>query len=74
MRPVPFDYKAITDFQRFFFFLVSTIFNVFTKCVTILLLFYILVFCHEACGILGPGLGIEHATPMLEREIFTNGP
>ena len=72
-----FDYKAIVFFQGgffFFFFLVSTTFNVFPKCVTILLLFYILVFGHEACGLLGPGLGIKHTTPTLESEILTNGP
>ena len=37
-----------------FFFLEQTIFKVFLEVVTILLLFYVLVFQGEACGILAP--------------------
>ena len=37
-------------------------------------LFYILVFGHEACGILVPSPGIEPAPPALEGEALTTGP
>ena len=50
-----------------------TIFKAFIEFVTILLLFYILVFGHEACGILAPRPGIEPASPALEGEVLTTG-
>ena len=49
-----------------------TIFPVFIESVTILLLFYILVFL--ACGILAPQLGIEPTSPALEGEFLTAEP
>ena len=52
-----------------------TIFKVFIKFVTILLLFYVFwFFGPEACGILAPRPGIEPATPVLEGEVLTTGP
>ena len=56
------------------FFLVWTIFKVFVEFVTVLLLFYVLVFDHEACEILVPRPGIKPAPPTLEGEVLTNGP
>ena len=44
--------KHFLNFWRLFF--ICTIFKVLIEFVTILLLFYILVFCHEACGPLAP--------------------
>ena len=51
-----------------------TIFKVFIEFVIILLLFYVLDFGHEACGILAPWPGIEPALPALEGEVLTTGP
>ena len=51
-----------------------TILKVFIEFVTILLLFYVLVFGHEACGILAPRPGIEPTTPELEGKVSTTGP
>ena len=51
-----------------------TIFKVFIKFVTILLLFYALLFGHEAGGILPPQPGLEPAPPALEGEVLTTGP
>ena len=51
-----------------------TIFKVFVEFVTILLLFYVLVFDHEACEILVPPPGIKPTPPTLEGEVLTNGP
>ena len=50
-------------------------FKVFIEFVTILLLFYVLIFWHgcEACEILAPRPGIEPATPALEGEVLTTG-
>ena len=42
--------------------------------VTILFLFYALVFSSEACGILVPGSGFEPALPALEGRVLTIGP
>ena len=42
--------------------------------VTMLLMFYALVFGHEACGILASQSGIEPAPPALESEVSTTGP
>ena len=42
--------------------------------VTILLLFHVLVFCQEVCGILGPQPGIELEPPALESEALITGP
>ena len=50
------------------------IFEVFTEFATILLLFYVLVFGKEACGILAPRPGIELTPPALEGEVLTTGP
>ena len=41
---------------------------------TILLLLYVLIFAHEAYGILSPQPGIELAPPAMEGEILTAGP
>ena len=58
----------------FFFFLIWTIFKVFTEFVTILLLFYVSIFWpREACGILAPRPGIAPATPALEGETLSTG-
>ena len=51
-----------------------TIFKVFIKYVTILLLVYTLRFGHEACGILPSQPGLEPAPPALEDEALTIGP
>ena len=55
----------------FFFFLMWTIKKVFIEFVTILLLFYVLIFGQEACGILAPRPGIEPTAPGLEGKVFT---
>ena len=49
-------------------FLMWTIFNIFIEFVTILLLFCVLVFCHEASGILTPRPGIELVPPCTGRQ------
>ena len=36
-------------------------------------LFYVLVFSHEACGLLAPGPGIEPTPPTLQGEALTLG-
>ena len=51
-----------------------TTFKVFIEFVTLLLLFYVLAFGCEACGILAPRPGIEPAPPALEGEVPTTGP
>ena len=51
-----------------------TIFKVFIEFVTILLLFYVLVYGPEACGILTPQPGIELSLPALEGRVLTTGP
>ena len=38
---------------------------------TTLFLFYVLVFGHEACGVLAPQPGIEHTPPALEVQVLT---
>ena len=49
--------------------------KVFIEFVTLLLLFYVLIFfCHEAYGMLAPRLGIKPATPALEGEVLPTGP
>ena len=53
--------------------LMCTIFKVFTEFVTILLLFYVLVFWPEACGILAPQPGIEPTASALEGKVLTTG-
>ena len=60
----------------FFFkdFLTWTILKVFIEFVTMLLLFYVLVFWRQACGILAPQPGIKPAPPALEGEVLTTGP
>ena len=51
-----------------------TIFKVFIEFVTILLLFYVLVFFgRKACGILAPRPGIEPVLPALEGKVLTTG-
>ena len=54
----------------FFFFLIWTIFKVFIEFVTILLLFYVLVFWLQ--GILGSGTQL--ANPSLRGKVLTTGP
>ena len=44
--------KRLYDFKKIF--LMWTIFKVFTESVTILLLFYILVFCLQGLGVVAP--------------------
>ena len=51
-----------------------TIFRVFIKSVTILLLFYVLIFWQEPCGPLVPRPGIEPTRPAREGEFPTTGP
>ena len=50
------------------------ILKVLIEFVTILLLFYGLDFCFEACRILAPQPGIESTPPALEGEVLTTGP
>ena len=56
-----------------YIYLLWTIFKVFIEFVPIFLLFYVLVFWPEVCGILAPQPGIEPSPPALESEILTNG-
>ena len=49
-------------------------FRVFIEFVTILLLFYVLVFWLKACGILAPQPGNKPTSPALEGKVFTIGP
>ena len=49
------------------------ILKVFIEFVTVLLLFYVLVFGPEACGILAPWPGIKPAPPVLKGEAVTTG-
>ena len=56
------------------FFLMYTIFKVFSEFITILLLFYILSFWPQACGILAPQTGIELAPPSLKDKVLITGP
>ena len=58
---------------RVFFFFDVTILEVFIELVTILLLFLVLVFGHEACGIFAPQPGIKPKPPALEGEVLTTG-
>ena len=51
-----------------------TIFKVFIEFVTILLLFYALVFWLKARGILAPQPGNQPAPPALEGKALTTGP
>ena len=51
-----------------------TIFKGFIEFVTILLLFYVLVFQPQACGMLAPWPGIEPRRPALEGKALTTGP
>ena len=60
-------------FFFFFFFFDVTILEVFIELVTILLLFHVLVFGHEACGIFTPQPGIKPKPPALEGEVLTTG-
>ena len=55
-------------------FFMWTIFKVFIEFATILLLFFILFFGCEACGILAPQPGMEPAPPALEGKVLTTGP
>ena len=50
-----------------------TIFKVSIEFVTILLLFYVFIFGHKACGILTPQPGIEPISPALEGKVLTTG-
>ena len=60
---------AVKEFFKIFF--MWTIFKVFIEFVTVL--FYVLVFGHEARGILAPRPGIESVPPALEGEVSTIG-
>ena len=51
-----------------------TLFKVFFEFVTVLFLFYVLVFGHEAYEIPGPRLGIKPTPSALEGEVSTTGP
>ena len=53
------------------FFNVDQFFKDFVEFFTILLLFYILDFGSQACGILAPPPGME---PILEPKVLTTGP
>ena len=66
--------REFPTINSFGVFLMWTILKVFIEFVTILLLFYVLVFGPEACGILAPRPGIEPAPPALEGEVPTTGP
>ena len=55
-----------TLLKIFFFFLMWTIFKVFIEFVTILLLFYVVVFWLPGMWILAPWPGIESTPPILE--------
>ena len=50
-----------------------TIFTFFIECLTILLLYYALVFGHEACGILAPQPRMEPIPCALEGKVLTTG-
>ena len=50
-----------------------TIFKVFIEFVTVLLLFYVLLFGCQACGILAPQPGINPEAPALEGGVLTTG-
>ena len=53
--------------------LISGHFRVFIKFVTILLLFYVLVLGHEACGILASWPGVNLTPPASEGKVLTTG-
>ena len=59
------------SFSFLFFFDVDHLKKVFIEFVTILLLFYVLIFGQEACGILAPRPGIVPTAPGLEGKVFT---
>ena len=50
-----------------------TVFKVFIEFVTILLLFYVLAFGYEACGVLVSQAGLEPTPPALEGQVLTTG-
>ena len=60
----------LCNFKKYFikFFLIWIIFKVFIEFVTMLLLFYVLFFGQEACGIIAPGPGIKPIPPALDGE------
>ena len=51
-------FLSLLEFFSFGFCLMCTVLKIFIKCITILLLFYVLDFGHEACGILALQPGI----------------
>ena len=55
-------------------FLMWTIFKDFIEFVTILIVFYVLIFGHKTCGILIPWPGIESSLHALGGEVLTTGP
>ena len=65
---------SLLEFFSFGFCLIWTVLKIFFEFITILLLFYVLIFGHEACGILALQQGIEYAPPALEGEVLTTGP
>ena len=62
-------WQALFAFE--IFFLMRTIFKVFTEFVTICFCFTFWFFGHETCGILAPQPGIEPVPLALEGEILT---
>ena len=64
----------LTPFPNLLGFLFFHFLKVFVEFVTILLLYYVVFFGLEACGILTPQPGIEPTPPALEGEVLTPGP
>ena len=66
------EVSAPVLFLRLFWY--GPFFKVFIEFVTILLLFYVLAFGCEACGVLVSQAGIEPTLPALEGKVLTTGP
>ena len=73
--------RCLRDFRLYIYIYITpecvwgtSFFKVFIEFVTILLLFYVLFFGQEACGILDSWPGIEPAPPALKGEVLTSGP
>ena len=64
----PYFYQTSFFFKIFFFFFDVDHFKSLYWIGQILLLFHVLVFCHEACEIFTPWPGFETAPPWMERE------
>ena len=74
-KPIIFMRGGYRNFQlRFFCFcFMQATFKVFIKFVTILFLFYVLVFYLKVCGILAPQPGFEPSCLALEGEVLHTG-